>query len=175
MDIRHAKVTSPRIAEGIGEVTIVADGDLVTGIYFPGHWTKPDAAAFGPETDAASDPVIAGAVDQLRDYLRGERDTLDFATRADGNDFEKRVWAMLRGIPRGETMTYGQIAEQLGDRSLARVVGRAVGHNPLSIIVPCHRVVGADGSLTGYAGGLERKRFLLELEGALQDAGPTLF
>jgi len=175
MDIRHAKVVSPQIAEGIGEVTIVADGDAVTGIYFPGHWTKPDRSVFGPEVDTASDPVIDAAVAQLRDYLNDERDDLDFATRTSGSEFEERVWAVLRGIPRGETMTYGQIAEQLGDRSLARIVGQAVGHNPLSIIVPCHRVVGADGSLTGYAGGLARKRFLLELEGALQDAGPTLF
>jgi methylated-DNA-[protein]-cysteine S-methyltransferase len=175
MSIRHAVVTAPYISEHIGEVTIVADDTAITGIYFPGHWTRPDRAAFGPEVSATSDPVIEDAAAQLRDYLTGDRDRLDFATNADGNDFEERVWAVLRGIPRGETMTYGQIADRLGDRSLARVVGQAVGHNPLSIIVPCHRVVGADGSLTGYAGGLERKRFLLELEGALEHADPTLF
>lgn len=175
MNIRHATVTAPQISEEIGEVTIVADGEAVTGIYFPGHWTKPDRSAFGPEVTASSDAVITDAATQLHDYLAGERDRLDFATSTDGSDFEERVWAVLRDIPRGETMTYGQIAEQLGDRSLARIVGQAVGHNPLSIIVPCHRVVGADGSLTGYAGGLDRKRFLLGLEGALEDAGPTLF
>ncbi|MHA7984344.1 methylated-DNA--[protein]-cysteine S-methyltransferase [Rathayibacter sp. CAU 1779] len=175
MDIRHATVTAPQISEHIGEVTIVADGDAVTGIYYPGHWTKPDRSAFGPEVGAGSDPVIREAVVQLHDYLDGTRATLDFAMRAKGSDFEERVWGILRGIPFGETITYGEIAEQLGDRNLARMVGQAVGHNPLSIAVPCHRVVGASGSLTGYAGGLERKRFLLGLEGALEEAGPTLF
>ncbi|WP_243065069.1 methylated-DNA--[protein]-cysteine S-methyltransferase [Humibacter sp. RRB41] len=175
MGIRHATVTAPQIAEEIGELTIVADGDAVTGIYYPGHWTKPDRSAFGDEVDAASDPAIAEAVLQLRDYLNGERTSLDFATHAEGSDFEQSVWKVLREIPYGETVTYGEIAEQLGDRSLARIVGQAVGHNPLSIVVACHRVVGATGSLTGYAGGLRRKEFLLGLEGALPDAPPPLF
>lgn len=175
MGTRHAIVTAPQISEHIGEVTIVADKDAVTGIYYPGHWTKPDRSAFGPEVPAASDPVMADAVTQLRDYLNGERTSLDFAMRADGSEFEQRVWGILRGIPYGETLTYGQIAEELGDRRLARMVGQAVGHNPLSIAVPCHRVVGANGTLTGYAGGLERKRFLLGLEGALDEAELTLF
>jgi methylated-DNA-[protein]-cysteine S-methyltransferase len=174
MSIRHAVVSAPKIPERIGEVTLVADGDDVIGVYYPGHWTHPDRSTFGPEV-SPSDPLIAEAATQLGDYLEGRRTALDFATRADGNEFEQRVWAMLRAIPYGETITYGRIAEELGDRSLARMVGRAVGHNPLSIVVPCHRVVGSDGSLTGYAGGLERKRFLLELEGALEDAAPTLF
>ncbi len=166
MGIRHATVTAPQIAEEIGELTIVADGDAVTGIYYAGHWTKPDRSAFGAEVDTASDPAIAEAVRQLREYLAGERTSFDFTTRAEGSDFEQRVWKILREIPYGETVTYGQIAEQLGDRSLARIVGQAVGHNPLSIVVACHRVVGATGRLTGYAGGLNRKAFLLGLEGA---------
>jgi methylated-DNA-[protein]-cysteine S-methyltransferase len=175
MDIRHAIVKAPQISEQIGEVTIVADGDAITGIYYPGHWTNPDRSTFGPEVDAASDPVIAAAALQLAEYLGGERASLDFAMQATGSDFEQRVWSILRAIPYGETVTYGEIADRLGDRALARMVGQAVGHNPLSIAVPCHRVVGANGSLTGYAGGLERKRFLLGLEGALEEAGPTLF
>lgn len=175
MSIRHATVTAPQISEHIGEITIVAEDDAVVGIYYPGHWTKPDRSAFGPEVSHDSDPAIAAAVEQLHDYLDGGRDTLDFAMRANGSDFEERVWGILRQIPYGETLTYGGIAEQLGDRSLARMVGQAVGHNPLSIAVPCHRVVGADGSLTGYAGGLERKRFLLGLEGAIEEDAPTLF
>ncbi|GAB3808782.1 methylated-DNA--[protein]-cysteine S-methyltransferase [Humibacter antri] len=175
MGIRHATIAAPQISEQIGEVTIVAEDDAVIGIYYPGHWTRPDRSAFGPEVSYGSDPAIAPAVEQLRDYLDGGRDTLDFAMRANGSDFEERVWDILRKIPYGETITYGGIAEQLGDRSMARIVGQAVGHNPLSIAVPCHRVVGADGSLTGYAGGLERKRFLLGLEGALEADAPKLF
>ncbi|HVX08969.1 methylated-DNA--[protein]-cysteine S-methyltransferase [Humibacter sp.] len=174
MSIRHAVVSAPQIPERIGQVTVVADGDDVIGVYYRGHWTRPDRSTFGPEV-SPTDPVIAEAATQLGDYLEGRRTSLDFATRAEGSKFEQRVWAILRAIPCGETITYGRIAEQLGDRSLARMVGRAVGQNPLSIAVPCHRVVGSDGSLTGYAGGLERKRFLLELEGALKDAAPTLF
>lgn len=175
MSIRHATVTSPQISDQIGEVTIVADGDAVTGIYYPGHWTRPDRTAFGPEVPAESDPVIEDAVTQLHDYLNGERTTLEFRMATNGSDFEERVWGILRAIPYGETMTYGEIADRLGDRNLARMVGQAVGHNPLSIAVPCHRVVGSTGSLTGYAGGLDRKRFLLGLEGALEETGPTLF
>jgi methylated-DNA-[protein]-cysteine S-methyltransferase len=95
-----------------------------------------------------------------------------------GDTFQQRVWTLLKGIPYGETTTYGELARDLGDPALARAVGRAVGSNPLSVIVPCHRVVGKDGKLTGYAGGLERKRFLLELEGlpvAITEPAPRLF
>ncbi|WP_346769387.1 hypothetical protein [Planctomonas sp. JC2975] len=105
MDIRHATVTAPQISEHIGEVAIVAEGDAVTGIYYPGHWTRPDRSAFGPEVGAASDPVIREAVVQLHDYLDGTRTTLDFAMRAKGSEFEERVWGILRGIPYGETLT----------------------------------------------------------------------
>lgn len=172
MSIRHATITSPQIAEQIGEVTIVADRDAITGIYFPGHWTKPDRSAFGAQTDAGTDPVIAAAATQLAEYLTGERTGFDLATNASGDEFDLQVWGILLQIPYGETTTYGAIAARMGDRNLAQRVGRAVGHNPLSIVVPCHRVLGAGGALTGYAGGLDRKRFLLELEGVLE---PALF
>ena len=175
MNIRHAIVGAPHVAPEIGELTIVADGPVIIGIYYPGHWTNPDRSAFGAEVDAASDPVIAAAAAQLGEYLRGERTAFDVATRADGSAFEQRVWKELREIPFSETVTYGELADRLGDRAMARMVGQAVGHNPLSIVVPCHRVVGATGSLTGYAGGLDRKRFLLALEGALAPAQPALF
>jgi methylated-DNA-[protein]-cysteine S-methyltransferase len=160
MNVRHLTVTTAEI----DEVILVASGDFVTGLYFPGHWTRPDLSTFGPGVDASEDPLLGNAADQLRQYLRGERTTFDFPVAMRGTEFQERVWAVLRDIPFGRTMTYGQIAEQLGDRSLARIVGRAVGHNPLSIIVGCHRVVGKSGSLTGYAGGLKRKEFLLTLE-----------
>jgi methylated-DNA-[protein]-cysteine S-methyltransferase len=160
MNVRHTTITT----DEIDEVILVATGDAVTGIYFPKHWTNPDWSTFGESTEAASDPVLADAATQLGEYLRGERREFDFAIVLQGNDFQQRVWAILRAIPFGETRTYGDIAEELGDRSLARMVGQAVGHNPISIVVGCHRVVGSSGSLTGYAGGLERKAFLLDLE-----------
>jgi methylated-DNA-[protein]-cysteine S-methyltransferase len=160
MYTRHATVTTDEISD----VILVASDDVITGIYFPEHWTKPDWSSFGDEVALATDPLLTEAAVELHQYLAGERTAFDFPIRLIGNDFQQRVWAILRDIPFGETRTYGDIAEQLGDRSLARMVGQAVGHNPISIVVGCHRVVGKSGSLTGYAGGLERKAFLLQLE-----------
>src|SRR3954447_5567607 len=164
MDTRHAIV----VTDELWKLTLVASGAALVGIYFAGHWTKPDRAAFGPEVDGSTDPVIAEAADQLRAYLRGERASFELTTAACGSAFEQRVWSLLEAIPLGETTTYGELAETLGERALARRVGQAVGRNPLSIVVACHRVVGRHGELRGYAGGLERKQFLLELEGAGQ-------
>jgi methylated-DNA-[protein]-cysteine S-methyltransferase len=125
--------------------------------------------------DVATDSVISGAADQLRDYLRGERRSFVFDIVLHGNEFQQRVWKILGEIPFGQTRTYGDIAEQLGDRALARMVGQAVGHNPVSIVVGCHRVVGKSGSLTGYAGGLQRKAFLLDLEEPSRTRSERLF
>jgi methylated-DNA-[protein]-cysteine S-methyltransferase len=150
----------------IGRLTVVAADDSIVGIYYPLHWTKPSASLFGVVVDPGSDSLLAVAVEQLGEYLDGTRTSFELRLATAGNPFQERVWAVLNEIPYGETMTYGEIAERLGDRSLARIVGQAVGHNPLSIIVPCHRVVGKNGTLTGYAGGLERKQQLLGLEGA---------
>ena len=153
----------------IGDLTLVAAGGALTGVYYPGHWTNPDRTTFGGETAESADPVLAEAARQLRAYLAGDRVDFDLPTAASGGMFEQQVWSLLRAIPFGETVTYGELAEALGERtSLARGVGRAVAHNPLSIVLPCHRVVGKHGELRGYAGGLERKRFLLDLEGAGQ-------
>lgn len=152
------------VATSIGELTIVVDTvdghDVLVGIYFPGHWTLPDASTFGPREGGI--PLVAETVRQLEEYLAGERRDFDLPVELRGGDFYRQVWAILEEIPYGERVTYGQIAERLG--TSAQPVGRAVGANPLSIVVPCHRVVGSDGSLTGYAGGLERKRALLDLE-----------
>jgi methylated-DNA-[protein]-cysteine S-methyltransferase len=145
----------------MGDLTLVATGGVLTGVYHPGHWTNPDRTAFGPRCDEGFDE----AERQLGEYLAGERTEFGLPMSATGDTFKQRVWALLNRIPYGETTTYGELARQLGDPALARMVGRAVGSNPLSVVVPCHRVVGKDGRLTGYAGGLERKRFLLELEG----------
>ncbi len=104
------------------------------------------------------------AVEELRAYFAGERLGFTVSTAARGGEFERRVWALLKEIPFGETRSYGDLARALGDVGLARDVGIANARNPIGIIVPCHRVIGSDGSLTGYAGGLERKRYLLDLE-----------
>lgn len=158
MAARHRIIDTP-----LGELTLVGEGDTLTGIYYPGHWTRPDRSAFGPADPGA----FADAERQLRAYLAGERSTFSLRTRADGNPFQRAVWELIAAIPYGQTRTYGELAAALPMPSHARAVGSAVGANPLSIVTPCHRVVGHDGALTGYAGGLERKRALLELEGAV--------
>jgi len=164
METRHAVVETQ-----LGELTLVASGGGLIGIYFPGHWTNPDRTTFGDEAEESADPLLAEAARQLRAYLGGDRVDFDLPTATRGGAFEEQVWSLLRAIPFGETVTYGELAVALGERtSVARGVGRAVAHNPLSIVVPCHRVVGKNGELRGYAGGLERKRFLLDLEGAGQ-------
>ena len=170
MRTRHAIVDTP-----IGELTVVAAGDAIAGIYFPRHWTMPPLETIGERVAVGEDPLLEAAWVQLAEYLDGQRTEFDLPTRTSGSDFQERVWAILRQIPFGETTTYGAIAEELGDRALAREVGGAVGRNPLSIVVACHRVIGADGSLTGYAGGLDRKRSLLELEGAIDPEPVPLF
>ncbi|WP_435202500.1 methylated-DNA--[protein]-cysteine S-methyltransferase [Janibacter sp. GS2] len=163
MTTRHALVRT-----AIGELTAVlheapdADGSTLTGVYFPGHWTRPDPADFGERIGEGDDPVLIALAEQLADYLAGERRDFDLPLGLRGGGHHLRVWDRLTRIPYGETVTYGELATQLGGG--AQAVGRAVGANPISIIVPCHRVVGSDGSLTGYAGGLERKRALLALE-----------
>ncbi|MCB0865365.1 MAG: methylated-DNA--[protein]-cysteine S-methyltransferase [Solirubrobacterales bacterium] len=152
-----------RIETALGELILVADGDAIVGLYFPDHWYGSAGGDFGPRPDGGDD-LLDRAAAQLGEYLAGERESFDLPLEGRGDDFERRVWRLIDAIPYGATTTYGSIATELGDPSQARRVGQAVGHNPLSILVPCHRVVGADGGLTGYAGGIERKRFLLELE-----------
>lgn len=114
-----------------------------------------------------TDPAVAAALRrQLADYFAGRRRTFDLPLALEGTPFQRRVWAALREIPYGETRTYGELAARLGDPKLARAAGAANGANPVSILVPCHRVIGAGGALTGYAGGLDLKAALLRLEGA---------
>jgi methylated-DNA-[protein]-cysteine S-methyltransferase len=153
-----------RIETALGELLLVADEGTLTGLYFPRHWYPPKPDAIGPFVDAAGDPLFTAAAGELAEYLAGRRTSFDVPVAARGDAFQQRVWAMLDEIPYGETTTYGALAERLGNKALAQMVGQAVGHNPVSVIVPCHRVVGGDGKLTGYAGGLERKQFLLGLE-----------
>jgi methylated-DNA-[protein]-cysteine S-methyltransferase len=157
MSATHTTIDSP-----IGELTLVARDDVLSGIYFPGHWHMPAPEVFGVRSERGFEL----AREQLGEYFTGERTEFELPTTIVGEEFQRRVWVLIDRIPYGQTTTYGEMAEELGDPMLAREVGAAVGRNPLSIVVPCHRVVGKDGKLTGYAGGLERKRFLLELEGA---------
>lgn len=159
---RHAVVGSP-----IGPLTIVRDDDGITGLYFPHHWTRPDPATFGPRVDAADDHGLGEAATQLAEYFAGQRREFDLPLTPHGDPVARQVWRLLAAIPCGQTTTYGALARQVGGDVTAKEIGAFVGGNPLSIFVPCHRVVGAAGRLTGYAGGLKRKRHLLELEGAL--------
>jgi methylated-DNA-[protein]-cysteine S-methyltransferase len=166
MTATHTVIDSP-----LGDLTLVATDGVLSGVYYPGHWTRPDRAAWGPRADRG----FGEAERQLTQYLAGERTTFDLTTTLAGDGFQRRVWDLLAAIPYGETTTYGELARRLGGGpELARAVGGAVAHNPLSIVVPCHRVLGSTGALTGYAGGLDRKRFLLDLEGALPSPEPPI-
>jgi methylated-DNA-[protein]-cysteine S-methyltransferase len=155
MSTRHTILASP-----LGDLTVVRDDDGITGVYFPHHWTRPDPATFGPRVDGGFEDVAA----QLREFFAGERRTFDLPLHPAGAPDQRRVWDLIDRIPYGRTSTYGRLAEALGDGTTAQEVGAAVGRNPLSILVACHRVLGSTGNLTGYAGGLARKRRLLDLE-----------
>jgi methylated-DNA-[protein]-cysteine S-methyltransferase len=159
MNTRHAVIESP-----LGELTLVADGDALTGLYFRHHWYRPADDTMGPKVDAKSDELLAKARTQLTDFLAGRRYGFNLPTRLHGDATQQRIWHLLSTIPYGETITYGELAAAIDDGITARQVGQAVGRNPLSIVIPCHRVVGRNGQLTGYAGGLKRKQLLLELE-----------
>ncbi|MFC9789850.1 methylated-DNA--[protein]-cysteine S-methyltransferase [Rhodococcus sp. NPDC127528] len=170
MNTRHIVVDSD-----LGSITVVARGEAISGLYFRHHIRRPSPDTFGQEMSTADDRLLDEASRQLRDYLAGRRCEFDLPLIADGDTFQSSVWGIVQTVPFGSTITYGRIAERLGDRSLAQKVGQAVGANPLCIFVPCHRVVGSNGSLTGYAGGLERKRALLELEEPAHVSAGRLF
>ena len=153
----------------IGRMLLAADDAGLTGLWFEGQ--KYFARCLGRETEEKEMPVFAEAKRWLDIYFSGKEPDFTPPLHFIGTDFQKEVWDILCTIPYGQTMTYGAIADQIAkkrglSRMSAQAVGGAVGHNNLSIIVPCHRVVGSDGSLTGYAGGIERKTFLLNLENA---------
>jgi methylated-DNA-[protein]-cysteine S-methyltransferase len=141
----------------VGPLALVSDGTGLTGIHFPG-WVRPD------HSRAASDTVLDSARRQLDAYFSGRRTRFDLLLAPVGTPFQLAVWSALLEIPYGETRSYGQLAAALGKPAATRAVGAANGRNPIAIVVPCHRVIGANGSLTGFGGGLERKKFLLSLE-----------
>lgn len=151
----YTSVDSP-----IGELLLLGDGHALHGLYMQDGRKPVRIAPWWERSVAPFRDVRA----QLRQYFAGERVTFDTPLAMDGTQFERRVWRALQGIPYGETVSYREIARRVGQPSAARAVGLANGRNPIAVVVPCHRVIGANGTLTGYGGGLERKRLLLELE-----------
>ncbi len=151
------------IGSPVGPLTLVAAGGALAGLYMEAQRHLPGAAAFGMPGDPADEP-FATAARQLADYFDGRRTRFELDLDPAGTAFQRRVWLALRDIPYGQTVSYGELAASIGAPAASRAVGLANGKNPISIVVPCHRVVGSDGSLTGYGGGLDRKRFLLDLE-----------
>ena len=150
------------IATRLGKVTVVREEGALSGLYFPGHWPRPDRTAFGPRAGEGFGEIAR----QLGEYLGGDRRVFELPVKVKGTEFDRRVWELVCGVPYGETTTYGDLAYVLGAGTDPRDVGAAVGRNPLCIVIPCHRVIGSTGKLTGYAGGLSRKRTLLEIEHA---------
>ena len=146
----------------IGRLLLTSDGCALTGLYMEPH--RKAQSMEGWVEDVTVEPLTA-AVQQLTEYFAGNRRTFDLPLRLQGTAFQQRVWHELTKIPFGETWSYGELAKRISKPSASRAVGLANGRNPISILVPCHRVIGADGSLTGYGGGLERKRWLLAHEG----------
>jgi methylated-DNA-[protein]-cysteine S-methyltransferase len=153
----HVTLPSP-----IGSLTLVAVGGQLTGLYMDSQRHRPASHAFGVPGDLEDEP-FAAAARQLEAYFAGQLKAFHLPLAPAGTPFQLRVWSALLTIPYGRTWSYAELARQVG--SASRAVGLANGKNPIALIIPCHRVIGSDGSLTGYGGGLDRKRYLLELEG----------
>ncbi len=167
MTRNHTTVDSP-----VGPLTLVADDGALVGLYMNLQRHRPDDAMLGTPSPVGLDAAVA----QLREYFEGGRRRFELPLRPSGSAFQQQVWAALTEIPYAATESYGTLAARIGKPGAARAVGLANGRNPISIVVPCHRVIGADGSLTGYGGGLERKQALLDFERATAGlAPPTLW
>ncbi len=152
-----------RIPSPIGDLLLVAENDKLLEINFVNgkHTVQPPA-------DAREDRApFAATIRQLQEYFAGKRETFDLPLAPHGTDFQRRVWSALQKIPYGKTVAYADIAQRIGNPKGVRAVGLANGRNPIPIVIPCHRVIGKDGSLTGYGGGLPIKQKLLEIEGVL--------
>ena len=159
--IRHAHYESP-----IGRIIAVAADDAITDIDFVD--AKYVARLPADSVEDPRHPVLRECVRELAEYFAGQRRLFELPLAPRGTDFQQRIWKGIARVPWGKTITYAELAESARAPGSARAAGAATGRNPIGIVVPCHRIVGADGSLTGYAGGLERKTKLLELEGVLQ-------
>ena len=148
-----------RTQSPVGELVLAATGDGLTHLLFARSTTGPE-----PVGSASGDAIIVETLRQLDEYFEGRRRSFDIPLNPSGTDFQRQVWMALRDIPYGATTSYGELAARIGRPQAMRAVGAANGRNPISIIVPCHRVIGRDGTLTGYGGGLPAKRLLLALE-----------
>ena len=166
MSITHFRI----IDSPVGPLTLAGHNGRLAHLRMDGQTHEPSHA--GWERD---DDIFGDAVEQLGAYFAGDLTTFDVDLELAGTEFQQRVWAALRTIPYGETRSYGEIAAQIDASGASRAVGLANGRNPIGIIVPCHRVIGASGSLTGYGGGLDRKRTLLDLEKSRRSAALSLF
>mgnify|MGYP000868743544 FL=1 len=164
--MRYRTIDSP-----VGLLTLAGVGSTLMHLRMVDQTHEPDRSGWEP----ADDDAFPEAVEQLSGYFAGELTEFDLDLRLAGTEFQRRVWAALRTIPYGETRSYGQIAEQIGSPGASRAVGLANGRNPIGIIVPCHRVIGSTGGMTGYGGGIDRKRALLALEKRRKPANLTLF
>src|ERR1700730_6802564 len=167
---RHVIVESP-----IGPLMLVRDDTGLTGLYYPGHWTRPDRNSFGPQVDSNEDHGFDQAIAQLAESFAGEPRDFDLRLNPPGSDMARQVWQLLTEIPYGQITSYGELARRVGGDFSPRDISGFIGDNPLSILIPCHRVVGSTGKLTGYAGGLDRKRYLLQLEKAIHASPETLW
>ncbi|PYP56563.1 MAG: cysteine methyltransferase [Gemmatimonadetes bacterium] len=168
--------TFARFPSPLGELVLTASDTALTGVFFPVQsYRSPEEQSGWVEDDGRGPAggLFARARRQLTEYFDRTRTTFDLPLDATGSPFERRVWDLLRTIPYGATTSYGELARRLGDPHATRAVGAANGKNPIPIIVPCHRVVGVRGELTGFGGGLDRKRWLLEHEGVLLRLGTT--
>jgi len=169
MTTYYAQIDSP-----VGALLLTSDGAVLTGMYFlnaPVEESRRSLVA----PDWVLDPAVAPFAEttaQLAAYFAGERQDFDLPLRAEGTGFQQRVWEELCRIPYGTTISYGELARRLGDANACRAVGLANGRNPIAIIVPCHRVIGANGKLTGYGGGMDRKKALLDLEARVGGGSP---
>ncbi|MGF6129942.1 methylated-DNA-[protein]-cysteine S-methyltransferase [Pseudomonas frederiksbergensis] len=155
--------TFTTMASPVGELKLVANGSRLAAILWEND--KPNRVRLGPMIEAPDNPVLLRTAQQLQEYFAGARNQFELELDFAGTDFQKKVWQALLTIPFGETRSYSEIAQQIGNPSAVRAVGAANGKNPISIVAPCHRVIGASGKLTGFAGGLEAKEQLLTLEG----------
>ena len=163
------KTVWENVSSPLGPLTVLASDDGVHAIAFESDQTEQAKINL---SRAVNHSIINAAVEQLAMYFDGTLKVFDLPLNLRGTDFQKRVWKLLLEIPFGETRTYGDLAHALGNADASQAVGAANGKNPVAIVVPCHRVIGASGHLTGYAGGMDKKKFLLTHEGVLQ---PTLF
>ena len=156
---RFCRTPSP-----LGEILLVANahGDALCGVYLAGQKYFPGRTGTWQEVPRL--PLFRTAIRELREYFAGTRTTFDLPLAPEGTAFQRDVWSAIRGVPFGGTITYAELARRCGRPSAVRAVGAATGRNPLTLVVPCHRIVGSGGALTGYAGGLDRKRALLDLE-----------